>query len=210
MNKRRLFISILGATAGMLFLAFICLAVLVKKNYLFDIDSKAIDIVNNIRNVGLTNFMKVFTYLGSVIILIPIALILFFIIKGKREKIFIVSTFAIAGLLSTIMKYLVGRGRPVGVAIIEEVGYSFPSAHTMLSLVVYGMAIYLILKLMKNKPLKIVLSILLFIVIISVALSRVYLGVHFMTDIFGGWILGFFVLVVCITCYEFAFKREKT
>ncbi|MFQ6752096.1 MAG: phosphatase PAP2 family protein [Clostridia bacterium] len=209
MNKRKLFISILGATAGMLFLAFICLAVLVKKNYLFDIDSQAIGIVNNIRNIGLTNFLKVFTYLGSVIILIPIALILFFIIKGKREKIFIVSTFVFAGLLSTIMKYLVSRGRPVGVAIIEEVGYSFPSAHTMLSLVVYGMAIYMILKLMKNKPLKIVLSLLLTIVIVAVALSRVYLGVHFMTDIFGGWILGFFVLVISITCYEFAFKREK-
>jgi len=209
MNKRRLFIFILGAIAGMLFLAFICLAILVNKNYLFKIDSQTIRVVNSIRSIGLNYFVKVFTYLGSVIILVPVAIILFFVIKGKREKIFVISTFTLAAALSTAMKYLVARNRPDGIAIIEEIGYSFPSAHTVLSLVVYGMVIYMMLKFMKNKPLKIILSIILAILVIAVALSRVYLGVHFMTDIFGGWILGFFVLVLCITCYEFAFKREK-
>ncbi|MBR2970157.1 MAG: phosphatase PAP2 family protein [Clostridia bacterium] len=209
MNKRRLFIFILGAIAGMLFLAFICLAILVNKNYLFKIDSQTIRVVNNIRSIGLNYFVKVFTYLGSVIILVPVAIILFFVIKGKREKIFVISTFTLAAALSTAMKYLVARNRPDGIAIIEEIGYSFPSAHTVLSLVVYGMVIYMMLKFMKNKPLKIILSIILAILVIAVALSRVYLGVHFMSDIFGGWILGFFVLVLCITCYEFAFKREK-
>jgi len=209
MNKRKLLISILSAIAGMFFLAFVCLAILVKKNYLFDIDSQGIAFFGNIRNGVLTSFIKFFTCLGSIYVLIAVAIIMIFCFKSKRERIFISLSIVVAGLFSTLFKYLVQRGRPVNIALIEEVGYSFPSAHTMISLVVYGFLIYLLLKFMKNKPLKVVISILFALIIIVVGLTRVYLGVHFMTDIFAGWLLGACVLVVCIVCYEFAFKKYE-
>ncbi len=208
MNKRKLLISILGAIAGMLFLSFLCLAILVKKNWLFEIDSWAIKNFSSIRSDGLTTFVNIFSYLGSVIVLIPVAVLMMIFVKEKRAKIFIAIALASAGVVSTIMKYIVQRPRPVDIALIEEVGYSFPSAHTMLSLVLYGFLIYLILKFMRNKPLKVILSILLLVVIIAVALTRVYLGVHFMTDICGGWLLGECVLVIILTLYEFAFRKN--
>lgn len=209
MNKRRLIISILSVIAGLLFLSFLCMAILVKKNCLLGIDKTANSIVSSLRNDTLTEFVKLFTHIGSVLFLGLVVVFMFIFMKQPRAKIISVITLVLAGISCIVMKYIVQRGRPVGFGLIEEVGYSFPSAHATLTMVVFGFLIYYISKKRFNLILKIVVDILLLALIVLVSLSRVYLGVHFFTDILGAWLLGGMVFILTIIMYEFAFKKKN-
>ena len=75
-------------------------------------------------------------------------------------------------------------------------GYSFPSGHSMISAAFYGFLIYLIYKKVKNKKLKITLIIVLSILIVSIGISRIYLGVHYTSDVLGGFLLSISYLIL--------------
>ena len=79
-----------------------------------------------------------------------------------------------------------------------ERSYSFPSGHSMSSMIFYGLIIYYICKNMKNKKLKSFLVMLLSSIIFFIGLSRIYLGVHYATDVVGGYVFGLLYLVVFI------------
>jgi len=94
-----------------------------------------------------------------------------------------------AGISGTALKLLVGRARPSGVLpVIAETSYSFPSMHATLSMAFYGFTAYMLCRLFPaKKPLILTLSMLLIGVI---GVSRLYLGVHFPSDVLAGFILG--------------------
>ena len=88
------------------------------------------------------------------------------------------------------------RVRPVGIALIEQGGYSFPSGHSMMAFAFYGFIIYLINKSNMAKKKKIVITTLLSILILLIGVSRIYLGVHFASDVLGGFILSLIHLIL--------------
>lgn len=144
------------------------------------------------------------TYSGNVqtVVFIGVILILW---KTTRKTYGI--PFAVVSLSSTVVyklvKSLFKRPRPeLAVRIIEQGGYSFPSGHSMNCLVCYGFLIYLINRYCENKKLARVLTVILTLMIICIGVSRVYVGVHFPTDILGGWSLGMAYLIVAIIVYE--------
>ncbi len=209
MNKRKILIGILITISSVAFLSFICLAILVDRHFLFAIDNNTINIVLDIRNNGLTILAKIITNLGSAIFIIVSSMLVMVLVRRWRDRIFFATTLGVGAILSAIMKVLVSRIRPADIALIVEESFSFPSGHAMLSFIFYGLLIYLVCKFLSNKPLKVSLSILFGLVAVAVALTRVYLGVHFMTDLIGGWLLGGAVLVAGILVYEFVLCEVK-
>ena len=143
-----------------------------------------------------TPIAKFITNFGGVIWLIFITTILLIFIKNKLIKIYIVLNLAISGILNQILKNIVQRPRPTEFRLIDEKGYSFPSGHSMVSAAFYGFLIYLIFKNVKNKYLKWISIILLTILIILIGISRIYLGVHYTSDVLAGFLISISYLII--------------
>ena len=82
---------------------------------------------------------------------------------------------------------------------ITENGYSFPSGHAMAALGFYGFIIYLLWHMNLRKKVKIIFSVLLSILIILIGMSRIYLGVHYASDVFAGYLVSGAYLILYIT-----------
>ena len=142
---------------------------------------------------------KFITNFGGVIWLIIFTIVLsFLLIKNKHKLIgkLVILNLALSGLLNQVLKKIVQRPRPEEYRLIDESGYSFPSGHSMVSAAVYGFLIYLIFKHVKNKKLKRVLIPFLVILIILIGVSRIYLGVHYTSDVLAGFLISICYLVI--------------
>ena len=102
-------------------------------------------------------------------------------------------------ILNIILKLIFMRDRPYELMIINESGYSFPSGHAMAALGFYGFIIYLIWHFNLSKNTKIIFSLLLGILIVLIGLSRIYLGVHYASDVLAGYMISLAYLIIYIT-----------
>lgn len=148
-----------------------------------------------LRREPLTTIMKIITNCGSAIFLITMTVILALTIKNKKTSILIFANLLISAFLNVLLKNIIQRPRPEGYRLIQESGYSFPSGHSMVSVAFYGFLIYLIWKNVKNKKLKIFLCTLLTMLILLIGFSRIYLGVHYASDVLAGAVLAVSYLV---------------
>lgn len=144
------------------------------------------------------------TYLGNWQTIVSLGLVLL-AYPGTRKNIGL--PFAVTAVSSTVIykvaKSIFQRPRPeLAVRIIKEGGYSFPSGHSMNCLVIYGMLIYLTRRYCRNKRIANIITVVLSLLILAIGCSRVYVGVHFPTDILGGWSLGIAVLTAAIIIFE--------
>lgn len=156
-------------------------------------------IVLKLRTNVLTNIMSVITNLGGAYVLILITILSFVVIKNKRIGILISTNLVVITILNLVLKSIIQRPRPEGYRLIMESGYSFPSGHSMVSMAFYGLIIYLIWKKMRYKPLKYILCTLLSLLVILIGISRIYLGVHYASDVVGGFIISIAYLIVFVT-----------
>lgn len=188
---------------GLLFLSFftIMLFVIVKK-YLV-IDNNVYSFMKaNIINENLTPFVKVLTQFCGEITITCFAIVLFIIlmIKNKKLALFMALNIICSVILNNAIKFIILRPRPLEEnRLIHASGYSFPSGHAMNGIVFYGFLVYLLYKMIKNKPLKYSLMILINIVVFLVGLSRIYLGVHYTSDVIAGYLFGFAYLIISIS-----------
>ena len=146
-----------------------------------------------------TPIAKFVTNLGGAIFIIALAIVLFIVIKNKKVGISIFTNLAIITILNQLLKRILQRPRPTEYRIIEETGYSFPSGHSMISMAFYGYLIYLIYKYVGNKYVKWILISLLSILICMIGVSRIYLGVHYTSDVLGGFLISISYLVIYIS-----------
>lgn len=147
---------------------------------------------------SLTPFAKIITWFGSPICLILITILLFVLIKNKKIGLLITINLVAITILNQLLKFILQRPRPEEFRVINETGYSFPSGHSMISAAVYGLLIYLIYKNIKNKHTKNVLIIILSLLIIMIGISRIYLGVHYTSDVLAGFLLSISYLIFYI------------
>lgn len=145
-----------------------------------------------------TPIAKFITNFGGPIFLSTICIILFIIIKNKKIGLSIIMNIASIAILNQVLKKILQRPRPTEFRIIEETGYSFPSGHSMVSMAFYGYLIYLIYKYIKNKYVKCISIVLLSILICSIGISRIYLGVHYTSDVLGGFLISVSYLIIYI------------
>ena len=146
-----------------------------------------------------TPIAKFITNFGGAIFLIILTIVLFFVIKNKKIGLSIFLNLVIVTVLNQLLKRILQRPRPTEFRIIEETGYSFPSGHSMISMAFYGYLIYLIYKYVKNKYIKWISIVLLGILICSIGISRIYLGVHYTSDVLGGFLISVSYLVIYIS-----------
>ena len=102
-------------------------------------------------------------------------------------------------ILQYILKYTFLRTRPVDINLIEETGYSFPSGHSLTAMAFYGFIIYLINTSKLTKINKVIYTIILSILILISGFSRIYLGVHFFTDVIGAFSFSLAYLIIYIS-----------
>ncbi len=196
-----------------LFLAVIFLINLVEdiyQNQILYIDKAAYEfIVENMRQDWLTPIMIFITNLSGAVVLISITLITIILSKNKKIGIAVVVNLVGIVILNLILKNIVQRPRPVGYQLIEEGGYSFPSGHSMVSMAFYGLLIYISYIKIKNKKLKNCICIFLSILIFLIGFSRIYLGVHYASDVIAGFIISMIYLILAIKTVSKLTRREK-
>ena len=146
-----------------------------------------------------TPIAKLITNFGGALVLIGTTIILVISIKNRRIGLSIMANLGIITGLNLLLKQIVQRPRPTEYRIVNETGYSFPSGHSMVSMAFYGFLIYLIYKYVKNQYLKIGLITFLSILIISIGISRIYLGVHYTSDVMAGFCISVSYLVLYIS-----------
>lgn len=147
-----------------------------------------------------TPIAKFITNFGGSIALIVITILLFIGIKNKKIGISIFTNLCVVTGLNLILKHILQRPRPTtDYKIINETGYSFPSGHSMISMAFYGFIIYLICKYVKNRYLKASLIAFLSLLIILIGISRIYLGVHYTSDVLAGFLIAISYLIIYIS-----------
>lgn len=158
----------------------------------------------NLPQMG-TSFWTTVTKLGNVVSIFGFVFVLAFFFYWKRwkaESYFLVGSLILMAGVSSALKFLYQRPRPTIEWLIDTVGYSYPSWHTTSTMLVAGVLVIVLNQRCQNKRLKYLGQTLLVIIAILVALSRVYIGVHFPTDIIGGWLLALALLFGLYPTYD--------
>lgn len=167
--------------------------------------------VHNLRTPWLTNFLLVITWMGdrTAYIIFSVSLFIFFYIR-YRSFIFPLQTslvLILAGGLNRWLKIIINRPRPDALHLTETASLSFPSGHAMGSIAFYGFLIYLVWRLISTPWIRWILTFLLTILILLIGFSRVYLGVHYPSDILAGYAAGGACLAIFISVFTYVRYR---
>lgn len=157
-------------------------------------DQTMLDMIRTWRTPELTAFFNAITFLGSkeAIAAISIGMIIMLLVARKKRVALYVAYFTIIDALITYMlKNLIHRIRPDEMGrLINETGFSLPSGHSSSSLLLYGMVAYLITRSIASRVGRIAVIIEMSILITLIGFSRMYLGVHYPTDVMFGFLIG--------------------
>ena len=155
----------------------------------------------------MTNVGDTYGYLIVLSIFLLVSLLVF-----KRWKYIVQATLvlALATVSNMMLKRFIDRARPGIEHLVSVETLSYPSGHAMSAMAFYGFLIFLVIKFDIQKVFKYLLVIVLLTVILSIGISRIYLGVHFPSDIAGGFIAGFIWVVFCVLVFDLIqlFKRD--
>ena len=197
-------------------IAFLCLIiVLMMLEDIFENEQLTLDmvvyrlVILNLRSEPVTAIMKVITNLSSAYVLIAITIGILLFVKNKKVGLCVASNLVITTLLNQLLKYIIQRPRPDGYRLIAESGYSFPSGHSMVSMAFYGLIIYLIWKMVKNKKIKYISCGILGLLIPMIGFSRIYLGVHYASDVIGGFAISIVYLLLFTNIARTVLQLEK-
>ena len=192
-------ILVLFVASAFVFAFFVNLVFVQKKE---DFDFMVFGFLEPFVSDGTTRIVSVVTYLGNHQFLIPANLLLVFyylFIKKHRWYSIKIPVVALSSLLLMIgLKRFFNRPRP-DIPVLREVsGLSFPSGHSMMSFTFYGLLIYIVWHEVQNKTLKWILISLLSLTILTIGATRVYLRVHYASDVLAGFSFGLIWLVISL------------
>ncbi len=171
-------------------------------NELVMFDKIATGIVRFYVSEEVTGVMTFITGLGSAVVLAVVGLLAMLYTGAAKKHLWdtvLIPVSLIGGiLLNEGLKFLFHRQRPGLPHLVEVTGLSFPSGHAMMSFIFYGMLIYLVWVNVTHQLLRNAVSIICILFIIAVGISRIYLGVHYPSDVLAGFAAGSFWLTACI------------
>ena len=175
-------------------------------------DHWVLDHVLYFRTPAVTHFMTITTYLGGALVIGIGSLFLGAYLLFVKEKLNYAVTYVVAigggSVLVSILKAAIRRARPTPqVPVITVGGWSFPSAHSMMSVIFYGMIVYFTMRKVYSWRLRALATTAAGFLIFLIGLSRIYLQVHYLSDVLAGFAGGLFWLTVCITGLEIYTKK---
>ena len=188
---------------------FIFLTYNIFNNKIAFIDSYIEGIILSIRNDKLTDIMTIITNISSAYALIVITILLLILIKNKKIPILITFNLIFSFLTSQLIKIILRRDSPVNISLVNAMGFSYPSGHSMVSMAYFGFIAYLVYKYIDNTIVKVILIITLFVSIFAIGFSRIYLGVHYFSDVLGGFLLSISYLMLFININKFNLSEVK-
>lgn len=188
LNKNKIIVC----SIFLLIFIFVAIVVLIDKNRI--IDKSIYNFIMSFRCSFLDKYFIFITHFGDTVFIV--GFVSGFILLSRNIYGVLMGVSAMdSALMTFILKHIFVRNRPNHLRLIKQGGYSFPSGHSMISVCVYGYLLYLVLKI-KNKLLKYILASLLIFLIISIGISRIYVGVHYPTDVLAGYSLGIIEVIL--------------
>ena len=167
-------------------------------NFVPALDQRIENLVAIMRTPELDHLFYAVTWFGSAATIAPLAaaaLLVALLSKGRRRAVLLPSAATVSWLSVEVMKRIVARPRPPLVdARVLETSFSFPSGHATVSAAFYGVAAYLLIRLLYRETARVAVGILAALLVVAVGISRMYLGVHYPSDVLAGWMLGIFWL----------------
>lgn len=191
------------------------MAVLVSKQTIVHFDSTIISFVQSFEATMLTSIKKFFTVIGGAKLIVVISLLVLFllykVLKHRSELILFIAVIAGANVLFASLKLLFHRERPDLHRLIEASNYSFPSGHATNAFALYGIITFLLWRHIPSRLVRIILSV---FMILTIGLSRIYLGVHYPSDVIAGYFISACWLTFAIWFYqrykEKQYERKQT
>lgn len=177
---------------------FIFISIRKKKNTL---DEKVFDWVKIHTNETNTRLMLFFTFLGKHQFLIPVnlGLLAYYLFIRNHEYALKIPVIALSSLgLMFLLKYFFSRSRPADPLLKKVSGLSYPSGHALMSVTFYGLLIHIVWHNISDFFLKWVLIFILLMLIQLIGFSRIYLRVHYATDVLAGYAIGLLWLLICL------------
>lgn len=167
--------------------------------------------VSRLRNPHLNTFMLILTKtanpLPTIVLTLTLTLILLFK-HQKKEALFSFLLILLTAGTNTLLKHLYLRQRPIVGSLIHETGFSFPSGHSMISLALALLLSYLSFHFLSRKLIAYLLSAFLLAYTFLIGFSRVYINVHYVGDVLGGWLASIVVFSILLCLFNL-FSRTK-
>ena len=189
---------------GIGILIFASMVILLLTDNVYKLDNSIYSTIISLKSDGMTSVMTFITMLCNTEFIIVATLVLALSLSDKKKSAMVASNVVLCSLINTIIKHIFVRARPVGIKLIPQGGYSFPSGHSMIAVAFYGLLIYMIWKSKWKKVWKIFTTTLLSILILLIGITRIYLGVHFASDVIAGLAISLSYLIIFI---ELIYKR---
>ncbi|MDM5452332.1 phosphatase PAP2 family protein [Peribacillus simplex] len=209
--KQQLTIAFIVSVLSLIGFSFI--AFTISANEYLKFDEVVIALVQGLESPLLTSIMKFFTYIGSTSALIILSLfILFFLYKVLKHRLELILFSAViigSPLLNFMVKLFFRRARPDLHRLIEIGGYSFPSGHAMNAFSLYSILTFLLWRHITAKWARVLLILFSMTMILSIGISRIYLGVHYPSDIIAGYLAGGFWIAISIWFFQRYQDRRK-
>ena len=188
-------------------LLFVILGYIVKfyPNMLIDFDQPIQTAIRGDLPETLTLLFRAITHLIDIPVIISWVLIVAFIFyrkQWKMESYLMLGNLALAGILIVTFKNIYQRARPEILHLVEEKGFSFPSGHSLAVTLMVGSLIVILSQRIKNTTWRKVVQIGLGIYLVSVLVSRIYLGVHYPSDVIASLCVGLGVLFMEFPFYD--------
>lgn len=176
------------------------------ENELGPYDELVTGYVTSFRGEGLTDYFIFVTHLGDryAYVVVTIILAAFYFVKQRSWKFILQTTLVLllASLSNIVLKRAINRARPSLEHLVSVNTLSYPSGHSMSAMAFYGFLIFLCLRYSMPQPLRYLLIAVLALLIFSIGLSRIYLGVHYPTDVAAGFIGGFIWVCFCTVLFS--------
>jgi undecaprenyl-diphosphatase len=162
--------------------------------------------IQSMESPAMTTIMKIFTFIGSpevVLILFVIsAFVLYKVLHHRTEVVLFAAVMVGTVVVNQVLKTLFHRARPDIQQIVTETGYSFPSFHSMGSFALFGVLTFLLWRHIKTSAGRTMMIIGGVLLTLLVGISRIYLGVHYVSDVVGGYLASGFWLGCCIYVFQ--------
>ncbi|MDA1675475.1 phosphatase PAP2 family protein [Bacillus cereus group sp. TH152-1LC] len=182
------------------------MAVLVINQKTATFDSKVIAFIQGLESPFLTTIMKFFTTIGSTktvaILCLIIMCVLYKVLKQRSECLLFITAILGTNVLFISLKFLIQRERPSLHRLIEETGYSFPSGHSTIAFALYATVLFLLWRHVRVQWKRVILTVLVSMMIISIGISRIYVGVHYPSDVLAGFLIAAFWITLVIGIHQ--------